>query len=426
MKTWDHLRIWPLSAVLLAGCGGPPSKPVSPATETASSHSATAAAQEPVEPQLAVEADNAESVQALAAIGVILKKDAAGNVVSADAKPATISDDQMGHFAGLKSLKSLSLENGQISDAGLDVLEHLPHLTELNLRRCSSLTADALARLKYVPQLERLHLLYTNIPDQGLEHLAVLKNLKVLDLRGCKQMGNAGLKHLSGLTSLIDLKLRTPSVDNTGIAHLAGLVNLKYLALEDCGIDNKGMPSLEGLNKLTHFNAMRTYLGDEGLKSLSDNKLVDLRLRDTVVLGPGLDFLEASRPTLEYLDLSETRITNDGLAKVAPFTRLKTLSVWNGSFDDSGVALLTGLTDLEDFDAQGCRLVTSASAEHFLKLPKLRVLNVAETGFDDDGLAQLAKLASLKTVKVSRSNITDAGIEAFQKARPDVEIDRGF
>ncbi|MCA8996513.1 MAG: hypothetical protein KDA80_06005 [Planctomycetaceae bacterium] len=419
-----------LSVVMLvSGCpqnsSSPPVEPTPAEADAPGESSPSATSAEPAtEPT--VEPDNADDMQALAEMGVVMKKDSAGNVIAADAKPATITDEQVQHFQGLHSLKVLSLENGQITDAGLEVLEHLPQLNELNLRRCSSLTADALTRLKFVPDLERLLLLYTDIPDEGLQHLSLLNNLKVLDLRGCKKIGNAGLEHLKGLDSLVDLKLRTPSVDNRGLAHLAGLTNLRYLSLEDCGVDDDGMKHLEGLDKLVAFNAMRSYVGDDGMKYLADNQLRDLRLRDTIVLGPGLDALEGSRDSLTYLDLSETRISNDGLKSVVPFKNLKTLSVWNGAFDDEGMALLADLNQLEDLDVQGTRDVTSASAESILKLPTLRVLNVAETSFDDDGLMKLVDHEALKEIKVSRSGITDDGIAKFQEARPNVKIDNGF
>ena len=60
----------------------------------------------------------------------------------------------------------------------------------------------------------------------------VQKKLRLLDLRGCK-IGDAGLAHLSDMTSLASIKLRSTSVTDAGLAHLDKLKSLRSLALED-------------------------------------------------------------------------------------------------------------------------------------------------------------------------------------------------
>jgi hypothetical protein len=367
--------------------------------------------------------DNPDALQALEAAGVALTTNEAGVVIAADCKAATVTDEVARHFAGLPSLTTLSLENSEVTNDGLAFLEHLPQLKVLSLRRCSNLDDDGLVHLEHVPNLERLLLLYTRTTNDGLKHLTHLDQLKVLDLRGCMQVGDAGLEHLTGLTNLVDVKLRSYYVTDAGLKDLGQLTNLRYLSLEDCGIGNEGMAYLAPLKDLRVLNVMRTLVGDDGLVHLADCRLQDLRLRETSVSGPGLDHLENSRESLTYLDLSETLISNEGVAHVAPFTNLKTLLLWNGSLDDDGVALLEGLTELEELDLQGCAAVTSGSAESLAKLPNLRVLNLSETAFDDDGLETLAGLEQLKLLKLAQSGVTDAGITRFRERRPDCKLE---
>ncbi len=376
---------------------------------------------EPVTPD--VEAD----VSVLKDAKVDLKLNEQGQVVAADCKLAALKNDQIKHFKGLPNLETLSLENAEITDEALNVLADLPNLKTLSLRRCTNITEGGLNLLpELAPQLERLLLLYTNTKNTGLIPVGKLVNLNVLDLRGCMQISDAGLAHIAGLQDLVDLKLRSYVITDAGMQHLGALKKLKYLAMEDCGVGNAGMADLAGLKNLEVFNVMRTVVGDEGLKHFAENKFRDLRLRETAVTGPGLDYLKSSLDTLTYLDLSETLISNDGLNHITPFTKLKTLSLWNGSMDDAGLVALTGLQDLEDLDLQGCTNLTSGCIEHLLKLEKLQVLNLSETVLDDAGLLQLNALKQLKQLKVGRTSVTDDGIAELQKNLPACNINRDF
>src|SRR5690606_24526867 len=124
------------------------------------------------------------------------------------------------------------------------------------------------------------------------------------------------------------------SVTDQGMKSLGKLTKTKVLSLEDCGVGDEGMVALEPLKQLENLNVMRTVVGDAGLANFANMKLKSLALRDTAVTGPGLDTLTAAQETLVALDLSETRIGNDGVAHIAPFKKLQNLSLWNGSLDD--------------------------------------------------------------------------------------------
>ncbi|WP_437202841.1 leucine-rich repeat domain-containing protein [Planctomicrobium sp. SH664] len=407
---------------LLTCCGCPPKLADGPAKPTTEQAPATQPAGEVAQAPAAALKDDPQAVEALAAAGAVFRKDAAGNVIAIDCQKMAITDAQLPLLKGLPSLQVLSLENGVITDAGLEILKDLPPLVELSLRRCSQIGAAGLAHLKAQPNLQRLLLLYTRTTDDGLAHLAGVKKLKVLDLRGCTEVGDAGLKHLEVLSDLVDLKLRSDGVTNAGMESVGKLQNLRQLSLEDCRVGDPGMAALAGLSKLRVLNAMRTYISDKGLAHLAGSSLEDLRLRESAVRGPGLDALQKSIPTLARLDLSEVLIDNDGLSHLLPFKKLEVLILWNGSMTDEGVAQLAELPEITELDLHGCPELTSATADTFVKLTKLKNLNVAETGFDDDGLEKLAGLKSLKVLSVSQTQVSDKGLQKFRAARPDCEV----
>ena len=434
MQMIDRTHLFPIffainALCLVAGCPATPApSPTPPVTQDNEPTDAmltpdrdTVANPEPAPTDVAK--DDADAVSALEALGVTFQKDAAGNVTGADCKNAGITDEQIVHFQGLPNLTQLSLENAEITDAGLDVVQGMTQLKDLGLRRCSQITDVGLAKLAGLPNLERLHLLYTKTTDDGLEGVGRIETLKVLDLRGCTSVGNAGIQHLEGMKNLVDLKLRCPAVKDGAMASIGKLTKLRYLALEDCVITDEGLPPLGGLKDLRVLNVMRTIVSDDGLQNFADHHLQDLRVRDTAVTGPGLEHLTGSHESLKYLDISETLIDNEGVSKIAPFTNLETLILWNGSMDDDGIAHLTGLTMVKELDLQGCSYVTSAAAEHLLKLQVLETLNLAETRFDDDGFLKLTALKNLKSIAVGRTDVSRGAIEKFKVELPDCEVE---
>jgi len=417
---WDCFSLLMLS-LFMTGCppqpekSAPPAKPDMNTTSPADTTETPSAAAEET-------TDDPAAVKVLQDMKVNLKKNDAGQVVSADCKFAGISDKDLDLFKKLPNLKTLSLENSQVTNDGLKFLEFVPQLQDLGLRRCTEIDDAGLAALKFLPHLQRLGLLYTRTTNAGLEHVAPLHDLKVLDLRGCTQISDAGLVHLEGLTNLVDLKLRTYSVTDAGMKSLGKLHKLRVLSLEDCSVGDAGMAELKSLKDLRSLNVMRTVVGDDGLANFAEMKLVDLSLRDTAVSGAGLDSLKASIPTLTHLNLSETRIDNDGVAHIAPFTKLQDLNLWNASLDDEGLKVLAGLTDLRDLNLEACRTITSASADQLVKFPQLVSLNLVETGLDNDGLKKLGSLSHLKLLNVARSGVTEEAGREFQKAHPGCTV----
>src|SRR5207248_6840758 len=71
---------------------------------------------------------------------------------------------------------------GQITDAVLARVAELHHATRLNLAGSRALTAAGLAHLARMPQLEHLDLSGANITDEGLEVLQHLPNLRHFEM----------------------------------------------------------------------------------------------------------------------------------------------------------------------------------------------------------------------------------------------------
>ena len=111
-----------------------------------------------------------------------------------------ISDAGLEHIGGLTELRTLSLGNTTVSDAGLQHMEGLLQLQELLLGG-TNVTDAGLEYLKGLTQLRWLGVGRTKVSDAGLKYVKGLTRLQRLDLWGTK-VSDAGLRHLNELTQL--------------------------------------------------------------------------------------------------------------------------------------------------------------------------------------------------------------------------------
>ena len=106
-------------------------------------------------------------------------------------------------LAGLTALRSLTLYNAPVRDAGLAHLAGLTGLRSLMLYNAQATGA-------------------------GLAHLAGLPDLQSLDL-SCSPVTDAGLTPLAGLTGLESVDLRTPGVTKAGLLALTHIPNVRVV-----------------------------------------------------------------------------------------------------------------------------------------------------------------------------------------------------
>ncbi len=105
-------------------------------------------------------------------------------------------------------------------------------------------------------------------------------------------------------------------------------------------------------------------------------------------------------PTLVWLNLGRTNVTDAGLVRIAALPQLRRLSVANTSVSDVGIASL-GV------------------------LPKLEVLNVYGSKVGDAGLLASCAMPQLRKVYAFASAVTESGAIAVASKRSDLVVDRG-
>jgi hypothetical protein len=127
---------------------------------------------------------------------------------------------------------------------------------------------------------------------------------------------------------------------------------------------------------------------------------VDLSVIAPPIGDADLPLLENLRPTIAWLNLSRTAITDAGLVSLKGLPELERLRLEWTAIGDSGL----------DFAATCAKLGT---------------LNLVGTKMTDAGLAKLVACKQLRKLFVWKTGVTPEGIAKFKAARPEVEVVEG-
>jgi hypothetical protein len=108
---------------------------------------------------------------------------------------------------------------------------------------------------------------------------------------------------------------------------------------------------------------------------------------------------------------------------MTPFDDVLTINLSNSQITDTGMARLSGLTNLRElylFDTD----VTDAGLAYVQRLTNLEAIDLADTKVTDHGLEFLKSLRRLRTVHLNRTPVTDAGVADLRLRLPDVYVEQ--
>jgi hypothetical protein len=336
-----------------------------------------------------------------------------------------------------------------LTNEDLAVLVRLEHLRVLDLGRAGlrgaspqgvggsrwdlHLTDEGLAHLARIPSLRELRLpAGPRITDAGLAALACgLPSLRVLSVPWWGAWGNRNDATLASLAKFraleeLDLTGSAGSRDAEWAERIAEVVTLRRLSLDHCRLVRGGW-----LAPLARLPA----LGELSLAGVEDADLAPL------AASPALRTLRISRsPALTDAGLEPvgslgglTSLELDGcggvasLAPLAPLHRLERLVLRGGTaLTDEGLAAVAGLKALTSLDLSGCRSVTDAGVAHLVGLPRLAELDLGgrhlggslrlePVPIADAGLAQIARIASLRRLNLSGFHAEEWGCRTVQQ-----------
>ncbi|CAG9464732.1 unnamed protein product [Pedinophyceae sp. YPF-701] len=334
----------------------------------------------------------------------------------------------LGAYRGAERIRSLSISGGQgIPATAYAHLSALKSLSDLSVARCG-LTAREVAAL--CDALRACSAPVTRLDFSGNYGLGKDAVQALCQWLSARKRGDPALLELC-LDQCFD-------VDDTCITQLASAApKLQVLSLQDCpAVSDDGLWGLEGMTSLRELDLRSLKLvSDEGLRPLSRLAgLTKLCLRacdgggETTdynrlfgVTSDGMRFL-GNLTNLQSLDLSLGRVSDVGIAKLAPLTgltclhvrrcprltdravtaiaanfpRLRDLDVaWNESLTDDGTTALSALTELTRLSLEG------------------RGVSGRVSRISDKTLLAIAAIPGLRELDVSRCDIGDAGVSGL-------------
>ncbi|MDX2091486.1 MAG: hypothetical protein SFX73_26735 [Kofleriaceae bacterium] len=275
-----------------------------------------------------------------------------------------ITDAMVKELATLTQLQRLALERREVTDAHLAQLTKLTELRSLSLTG-STITDAGLVHLRAFPKLTSLRLgatISTGGPNAiatpvltsaGLEVVGSLSQLRALDLSGSNS--GAGIPHLATLTQLE--AFRGPNnVDEDGFAVVAKLTKLRALAhYGTSGVTDDSIGHVQKL-PLELLDVKYTAVGDKGAAAIGALARLELLGVPREIGDAGMKQL-ARLSKLRQIDLSDTRVTDDGMKLLPRMKALETVNIANNDarITLASIASLAKLPNLRELIAGGTR-----------------------------------------------------------------------
>jgi len=152
-----------------------------------------------------------------------------------------------------------------------------------------------------------------------------------------------------------------------------------------------------------------------GLGQLRADDLTSIKL--VTKNGTDADFKLLSHLTgLRELNASKShRVSDAGLAAIAPLRRLRDLDLYAAAVTDAGLVHLAGMGELEFLNLQGTRAKGSGLA-HLVGMQRLHYLALDRIG--DHGIPHLLRLRGLQRLFLADSHLTAAGEARLREGLP--------
>ena len=124
-------------------------------------------------------------------------------------------------------------------------------------------------------------------------------------------------------------------------------------------------------------------------------KVIGVNLRGSWINDVEMSQL-AAMPDLERLDLSHTRISDEGMLRLKPAPKIRDLNLYYSEWiTDQGMSAIAGWKQLKRLNVRGTR-ISDATLQLVGKITGLEALDIAQTPVTDNGLDHLITLIHLK------------------------------
>lgn len=298
-----------------------------------------------------------------------------------------MTDALLERISRLAHLTALDLEGSKdLTDEGVRHLARLPGLRHLNLSGCG-ITNRGVEVLRKLPDLETVGLAWTRMTDAGAASLRECGRLRAVDLSGTAT-GDGALRALAGREKLADFRSGNEVTD-------AGLSLLhEFPVFKRWQGGEPGMALLR-YDAGPNFLMLRGRLTDQGvarLVGLDGLFALNLDSDRLAITGPGLAPL-AGLPRLGWLACDAR---DDAMPHIAALPHLRFLMCQDTVAGDDGFSALSRSRTIEYIWGRRCHNLRRRGFMALAGMPALRALSVSCRNVDDPGLAALPDFPALR------------------------------
>jgi internalin A len=130
-------------------------------------------------------------------------------------------------------------------------------------------------------------------------------------------------------------------------------------------------------------------------------------------------------PYLTHLDLSLTRITDQGMQELRNLPGIVDLNLYYAEYvTDEGMAAIKGWKKLKRLNIHGAKF-SDTTLDHIAGITTLESLNIGSGMVTDIGLERLTSLPNLKELTIGGNKLTDAGLQALRQMPGLTYLDLG-
>jgi hypothetical protein len=298
-----------------------------------------------------------------------------------------MTDALLERISRLHHITALDLEGSRaLGDDGVRHLARLPQLKHLNLMGCG-ITDRGLEVLRRLPALETLVLTWTQITDAGAAHLAACENLRRVDLSGT-QSGDGAIRALARKPKLHDFRSGNGVTDS-------GLPLLHDLPVFEKWQGGEVRMALLSPDARPNFLMLRGPFSDRGmaqLVGLDGLFALNLGSDQLAITGAGIAPL-VNLPNLGWLAFEAT---NESMPYIAALPHLRFLMCQDTVAGDEGFAALSRSRTIEHIWGRRCYNLQRRGFMALADMPALRYLSVSCKNVDDVGLSALPRFPALR------------------------------
>jgi hypothetical protein len=310
-----------------------------------------------------------------------------------------MTDAILERVSRLDHITAIDLDNSRaVTDGGLRHLARLPRLRELNLSGCTGITDRGLDVLGRLPALESLQLRGTWVTDDGAAHLSACERLRAVDLSGTRT-GDGAIGALAGKPHLADFRSGEGVTDD-------GMALLHELPIFKRWHGGEARMWLTGFDAGPNYLMLRGPFTDRGLARLVGlDGLFALNVDSArlAITGAGL----APLVDLPHLGWLAFDARDDSMPCIAALPHLRFLMCQDTAAGDDGFVALSRSKTIEYIWGRRCHSLQRRGFTALADMPALRSLSVSCKNVDDEGVSALPRFPALR--ELMPMDVPDAG-----------------